>query len=116
MRSILSLFLILFSTISFSQNLNDLDSYTVDEIYKKVDLDYGTLGEDGTTIDFIFVKTDLDTGKYKVDLSDGPNDLYNINGTDLYITLRGYFGYAGYATECILEVDGYYAPIIYKLD
>lgn len=108
---------ILFSAWSFGQNLDDLDSYTVDNFYKKIELDYGTLGEDGRSIDFVFVKTDLDAGTYEIELTDGPGDLYEVKGTDIFIEFRGYFGYAGYGTECILKVEGgYYSSTVYKLE
>lgn len=100
-----------------NNNINSLsnDGYTVDEFYKKVDLDYGTLDEDGQQIDFIFVKTSIDAGDYEIELTDGPGDLYEIKGTDLYVTFNGYFGYAGYGTECILRVE-YYSSTIYKIE
>ena len=93
------------------------DGYTVDEFYKKMELDYGTLDEDGNTIDFIFIKTTLEEGKYEIELTDGPGDLYEINGTDIFITFNGYFGYAGYGTECILKVSGgYYSSTVFKIE
>lgn len=38
--------------------------------------------------------------------------------TNLYVEFRGYYGYAGYADECILEISSsYYSDAtIYKLD
>lgn len=91
------------------------DGYTVDEFYKKIELDYGTLDENGHQIDFIFVKTKIDAGDYEIELTDGPGDLYEIIDTDLYITFNGYFGYAGYGTECILRVEYYYSTV-YKIE
>jgi hypothetical protein len=112
---IISLFC--FSSALLGQILDDLDNYTVDEFYKKVDLNYGTLGEDGRPIDFVFVKTDLESGTYEIELTDGPGDLYEVKGTNIYIEFRGYFGYAGYGTKCILKVEGgYYSAIVYKLE
>ena len=100
-----------------TNNLMSNDGYTVDEFYKKIDLDYGTLDESGSSIDFIFVKTELDEGKYEIELTDGPGDLYEVKGTDIYITFNGYFGYAGYGTECILKVNGgYYSSTVYKIE
>lgn len=96
-------------------NTQSNDGYTVDEFYKKVDLDYGTLDESGNPISAVFVKTELDAGKYEIQLSDGPRDLYNITGTKIYITFNGYFGYAGYGTECILKVE-YYNSKVYKIE
>tara|TARA_R110002096_G_scaffold364728_1_gene557841 strand:+ start:429 stop:779 length:351 start_codon:yes stop_codon:yes gene_type:complete len=116
MRKILLLLpLITFSAISYSQNLDDLDSYTVDEFYKKVELDRGTLDEDGNEIEYIYVKTKVDKGDYKIDLTDGDGDLYEVKDTNIYIKFNGYFGYAGYSKECIMKVD-YYSAKVYKLE
>jgi len=111
---LLLLFMIL-STISFGQNLDNLDSYTVDEFYKKVELDYGSLDENGDGISYIYVKTDIDKGDYKIDLTDGDGDLYEVKDTNIYIKFNGYFGYASYSTECIMKVD-YYSSTVYKLE
>jgi hypothetical protein len=119
MTKIVIVFSILFGLIicGYSQSLGDLDNYTVDEFYNKIELDPGTLGEDGQTIDFIFIKTELDPGTYEIELTDGPGDLYEVKGTDIYIEFRGYFGYAGYGTECILKVEGGYSfSVVYKLE
>lgn len=105
----------LFTYLSFGQNLEDLDSYTVDEFYKKVELDRGTLDEDGDEIEYIYVKTELDSGDYKIDLTDGDGDLYEVKDTNIFIKFNGYFGYAGYSTECILKVE-YYSSTVYKLE
>ena len=88
---------------SFGQNLEDLESYSVDELYKKINLEYGTLDENGMHISFVFINTELEAGSYKIELTDGPNDLYEVKGTDIFISFRGYFGYAGYSTEFIFE-------------
>ena len=90
-------------------------SYTVDEFYKKVELDRGTLDEDGDEIEYIYVKTELDNGDYKIDLTDGDGDLYEVKDTNIFIKFNGYFGYAGYSTECILKVE-YYSSTVYKLE
>ncbi|KAF9658330.1 hypothetical protein ABHQ57_14740 [Tenacibaculum sp. ZH5_bin.1] len=107
--------LIIISNLSFGQNLEDLDSYTVDEFYKKVELDDETLNEDGDEIEYIYVKTKVDKGDYKIELTDGDGDLYEIKGTNLYVTFNGYFGYAGYSKKCIMKVD-YYSAKVYKLE
>lgn len=114
-KNILLFSFIIISNLSFGQNLDDLDSYTVDEFYKKVDLDYGTLDEDGYEIEYVYVKTEVDKGDYKIDLTDGDGDLYEVKGTNVYIKFNGYFGYAGYSTECIMKVD-YYSSTVYKLE
>lgn len=112
---ILLLTFVITSALTFGQNLDDLDSYIVDGFYKKVELDYGTLSEDGEEIEYVYVKTKVDKGDYKIDLSDGDGDLYEIKDTNIYIKLNGYFGYAGYSTECIMKVDNY-SSTVYKLE
>lgn len=106
---------LLIANLSFGQNLEDLDSYTVDAFYKKVELDRGSLDEDGNVIEYIYERTELDNGDYKIDLSDGDGDLYEVNDTNIFIKFNGYFGYAGYSTECILQVE-YYSSTVYKLE
>jgi hypothetical protein len=103
------------STISYGQKLDDLDSYKVEGFYKKIELDSGTLDEDGDEIEYIYVKTKLDKGDYKIDLTDGDGDLYKVKENNIYIKFNGYFGYAGYSKKCILKVE-YYSSTVYKLD
>ncbi len=97
--------------------LTSKEGYTVNAFYKKIDLDYGTLDQNGNLINFIFVKTELEEGEYKIEITDGPGSLYNIKGTNLYIKFNGFFGFAGYGTECILKVKGsYYSSTVYKIE
>ena len=95
----------------------DYKEYKIEDFYQRIDLESGALDEDGRSIDFVFVKHQLDKGKYEVEITDGPGDLYHIKGTDYYIEFRMYYGYAGYADEGILEV-GYstYTSTFYKLE
>lgn len=93
----------------------EYEEHDVDEFYKKIELDYGTLDESGQSIDFIFIKTELKEGKYEIEITDGPGDLYEIKGTDMYIKFRGYYGYAGYGEEGILVVgSSAYSSTFYK--
>jgi hypothetical protein len=113
----ITILLLAMSTLSFGQKLAYLDSYSVDEFYKKIDLDYETLSEEGGPIEFIFVKAELESGTYEIELTDGPGDLYEVKGTNTFIKFSGYFGYAGYGTKCILKVEGgYYTSTVYKLE
>jgi len=43
---------------SFGQDLDDLDDYRVENFYQKVDLEYGTLDQDGNMIEFFYEKND----------------------------------------------------------
>ena len=106
---------IFFSTICSAQSLKDLDDYTVDKIYKKIEVDSGTLDDEGEEIEFILVETELDKGLYEIQLTEGPGDTYEIKGTDIFITFNFYFGYAGYGLECYMEVTNAYTPAtVYK--
>jgi hypothetical protein len=80
-----------------------ITEYNVDEFYKKVDLESGTLDDNGNDIEFIFVVTSLPQGRYEVKISSQEGDLYEINGTELFIKFRNYYGY-GYNTEGLLIV------------
>jgi hypothetical protein len=119
-KTILVALLLCIPHTMMAQSLDDLDSYDVEEFYKKVELENDSLDEDGDDIDFVFVKTkvNLDEGLYEIEITDGPGDLYEIKGTDLFVRFRGYYGYAGYGEECIMKVTGsYYSPAtIYKLE
>lgn len=77
---------------------------------------YGTLDPNGNDIDYILVKTDLDAGFYEISLTDADGDLYEVKGTDFYIEFRYYFGYAGYSTDCYLEINSYGGGTVYKRD
>lgn len=93
----------------------DWDNYSVEEFYEKIEVKSGTKDEDGNDISFVFVPTDLEQGLYRVEIADGAGDLYHIKGTDYYVEFRGYYGYAGYGEEGVLEV-GYsaYSSTFYK--
>ena len=101
MKVIISILLLIMPIVFFSQ---EYEEHEVEEFYEKIEVDDGTLDEDGDEIDFIFVQTDLDQEKYEIEITDGPGDLYEIKGTNYYIEFRFYYGYAGYGEEGILEV------------
>lgn len=110
--------LVLVFFLSFSAQVNaqsylDWYSYNVDQFYEKIDLDYGTLDEDGDDIDHIYVRANLEQGTYKVEISDETGDLYYLEGTDYYIEFTSYYGYA-YRDEGILEINGYGGATFYK--
>ncbi len=120
---ILCLTLFLIPTMGFTQiyeyeesaAYEDWDSYSVEEFYEKIEVKSGTKDEDGDDISFVFVPSDLEQGLYRVEIADGAGDLYHIKGTEYYIEFRGYYGYAGYEEEGVLEV-GYsaYNSTFYK--
>lgn len=105
MRKILLLLALVTIQFSvYSQSYLNWEDEDVEEFYEKVDVKDGTLDEDGDEIDFVFVPTSIEEGVYEVEITDYEGDLYEIKGTDYYITFRGYYGYAGYGEEGILVV------------
>ena len=99
MKKLILLVLLSVPFFGSSQTLDALDDYTVSEIYKKVNLDYGTLNPSGSNIDFVYVKTSLENGLYNVEITDGSGDVYEVKGSNIYLKFNSYFGYAGYGTE-----------------
>ncbi|SRR5690554_6254710 len=80
------------------------EEYVIDEIYEKIDLEYGTLDEDGNDIDFLFSPSSIKQGSYEIEITDGPGDLYEIKGTNYFLKFTSYYGYAGYGDEGILII------------
>lgn len=100
---------------STNKQCNELKKYTIDEIYFKKDLPYGTLDDMGQQIDCIYLKTSLDAGTYDVTLKTGPNGLYNIDGTNYYVKFLSYYGYIGWGGDAgILDITGGYSDYFYK--
>lgn len=113
-KHILLLSLFFISNLAYSQSYKDWEEYDVDSFYKKVDLKYGTLDEDGDEIDNIYVPTEIKEGVYEVEISDETGDLFLIEGTEYYLEFTLYYGYASY-DEGILEVNSY-GGTFYKKD
>lgn len=108
-----------YSTPSYEQesapSYKSWDSYTVADFYTKIELPYGTLDANGNEIRYVYKKADTPKiGKYEVSISDSDGDLYEIVGTDYYITFRSIHGYAGYAEEGILSIESSYYTVYYK--
>ncbi|TDS14949.1 hypothetical protein [Sphingobacterium paludis] len=102
----LAIVLMLFTSFKIDKN-KLLEEYSIDQIYSKVELDSGTLNEDGEEIDFIFTEDQIKAGRYEVSITDGPGDLYEIKGTDYFIKFIGYYGYAGHGEEGLLIINSY---------
>jgi len=106
----LSLFLgvlTLIFTSTYGQEYLNWEDHSIDEIYKKVDLPVGSLDESGNRIDYVYVVTELEDGIYEVEISDGSGDLYEVNGTEYFISFMYFYGFAGFADEGILVIDGW---------
>lgn len=120
MKRFVNLLLISTTIIIFTSFKNDISKisseYTIDDIYSKIELDSGTLDEDGEEIDFIFTKDEIKAGRYEISITDGPGDLYEIKGTDYYIQFVGYYGYAGYGDEGLLVINPYGTGKFIKYD
>ncbi len=111
------LIVLLFVSVLFSSfTLKTQDGHDVIAIYEKIDLDYGTLDDDGEPISFVLVKTQIDKGEYKVEIGDKLNSyVYNLRGTDFYIKFR-YSPYLYTFDEGILVWSGYGSGTFYKVD
>jgi hypothetical protein len=91
-------------SLSYSQNYLDWDDHDVVRFYKKVDLDYYSLDEDGEEIDEIYVPTKLENDIYEVEVYKVSSKLYQIRGSNIYM----YFRYSPYLynyDEGILKVS-----------
>lgn len=114
--TLLSFMILFICTAATTTSKAKMEEYSIDKTYRKVELDYGTLDEQGQSIDFIFIKEDLKAGRYEVEITDGPNDLYEIKGTNYFIKFNSYYGYAGYGDKGILEISNYGSGSFYKYD
>ena len=93
------------------------NGFTVNEFYRRISLNMGSLDENGHPISFVYVKTNLDKGEYDVELTHGPGELYQIKGTDISVSFSDDFGNVRNGIECVLTVnDGYYSSIIQRVD
>lgn len=74
------------------------EEHDVVGVYEKVDLDYGTLDDEGEEISFVLVKTNLKNGMYSIEIGDKVNStIYGVRGSNLYLKFR-------------------YSPYLYKFD
>lgn len=79
------------------------EEHDVVAVYEKIDLDYGTLDENGEEISFILVKTNLKNGMYSIEIGDKINStIYGVRGSDLYLEFR-YSPYLYRFDEGVLE-------------
>lgn len=84
------------------------EKHDVLEVYKKVYLEFGSLDENGSPIDFVFQKSTLEKGTFPVVIQKGPGNLFEITGTDYYITFATGFRTEEYGKESKLIVgEGY---------
>ena len=106
MKKILVIIFLLFSVASYAS-----DEYDVVEIYKKIDLEYGTLAINSygsvEEVKTILVPTTLKTGNYEVEVTRIDYNIYKIYGTDIYIKTRNCYVYA-YNDDAILIINSQY--------
>jgi len=116
MKYIITIITILSFHTGFTQNFWDKwTSYRIDDIYTRQDLPQGALGMDGRSIDYIYLPTELKAGTYEVTMVDANGDLYQVKGSNIYITVVGYLGYTGYSgKEGALVVNNYGTGSFYK--
>ena len=111
------LFVLVFISLIFSSyTLNTQEEHDVVAVYEKIDLDYGTLDDEGEDISFVLVKTNIEKGEYKIEIGYKINSyVYNVRGTDLYIKFR-FNPYLYRYDEGVLVWSGYGSGTFYELD
>nr|DAN48677.1 MAG TPA: hypothetical protein [Caudoviricetes sp.] len=108
MKTILLFLGILLANSIYSQSYKDWNSYKVETFYAKIELDYGTLDENGKRLKFILVPTDMDKGVYKVNIKELNNDVYQIEDSNLYVKFSSITGICPIrGWNGVLEVDSY---------
>lgn len=93
--------------LAFAANCAYADEYTVEVILEKEEAPSNTYAldtyDDLSKVEYILWPTKLDEGKYSVNITRKDNDLYKIEGTDLYIKTKYCYEYC-YSEEVILVV------------
>ena len=88
------------------------DKYDLVEIYKGYEADSGTLALCGygnvEEVQTVLIPTTQKTGKYEVELTRVANDIYRVDGTNIYLKLRYCYEYA-YSDEAILIIESNYS-------
>lgn len=103
MKTVTVFILLFVGTILSSYTLDAQEEHDVVAVYEKVDLDYGTLDEEGEEISFVLIKTSLKSGRYSIEIGDKINSyLYNVKGSNLYLKFR-YSPYLYRYDEGVLE-------------
>jgi hypothetical protein len=107
MRRILIIICLLLSVASYAS-----DKYDLVEIYKGYEADSGTLAlcaySNVEEVQTILIPTTQKTGKYEVELTRVANDIYRVDGTNIYLKLRYCYEYA-YSDEAILIIESNYS-------
>ena len=104
-KFVVLLILLVSSIIAYGQTYKNWDSKNIDKFYEKVSVKNGTLSEDGSKISYVFVPCEIKQGVYEVRIVEYKKDLYEIQGTDYYVTFSFFVGYWGYVGKNgILEV------------
>ena len=106
------LLLVAIPSFAFGQNYRQWNDHDVIRFYKKIDLDYNTLDEDGEDIYAIYVPMKVDDGLYEVEVRKVSSKLYQIYGTNIYMLFR-YSPYLYNFDKGILEVS-YNSGTFYK--
>ncbi len=104
---------------SFSTEKSGSSTYNVAAVYEGQEIKDGAkaIKRNGTVVDdvkIILIKTELNTGRYDVKVTKVDSDLYQVDGTDIYIETRYCFQYA-YRTEALLNITSRYGYNIGEL-
>jgi hypothetical protein len=76
----------------------------IEFFYQKVVLKANTLDSNGNPLSHIFEEATLKEGNYKIEITDGSGDLYQIVGTNYYLKFQLWYGWAGWREEGMLCV------------
>lgn len=87
------------------------EEFDIEEIYKGVIPNSGTmvlsLDEELVEPEIILYRTGIDIGKYSVNITRKADDLYKIDGKNIYIKTRYCYEYS-YSAESILIIESSY--------
>ena len=110
-----AIFLALFLFIG---SVNSRVEYSVEQVYKIVDVDYGTkaVTRFGSIqeIEKVLIPTTIPSGRYSVSLSSLGDNIYQISGTDIAIEVSSYY-YVNTYIRYVLDV-AHYSISLYEND
>jgi hypothetical protein len=104
---IVLLFVGLFISVkSYCQDYTSWEEHDIIRFYKIIQLEDGTIDEEGEEIESVFIPTKPKSGAYTVEVNKLSSKIYHIKGSDVYI----YFQYPPYlynGDEGVVVIDGY---------
>lgn len=108
---VFTIFLLFLLLTSFHTPSPPLSSYDIKEIHEAVELENGVkvLTQRGNLEDanLLLVPTDIEIGVYEVRVTRKAQDLYKLEGTNLYIETRYCYEYA-FSEDAIMKLESNY--------